>query len=139
MSAQINIQIENGEEIGGGLRRFDPASNIKGQINIMPEKNFNARAVELYVQWHTEGRGDQDKGSTPPIQLYTGQLNNGMPVYYPFDMLLPLEPWSYSGHYINIIWNLVVKIDIPRAKDVLGMVPFVLYPAAKPAQSEETF
>jgi hypothetical protein len=139
VSAQITITIENGEEIGGGLRRFDPASSIKGRVDIMPEKNINTRAVELYVQWHTEGRGDKDVGSTPPIQLYSGQLNNGMPVYYPFDILLPLEPWSYSGHYINIIWNVVVKIDIPRAKDIEVMMPFVLYPSAKLPQDETTF
>jgi hypothetical protein len=139
MSAQITISLENGEEISGGLRRFDPASSIIGRVDIMPESNVNTRAIELYVQWHTEGRGDRDMGSIPPIQLHSGQLNSGMPLYYPFNMMLPLEPWSYSGHYINIIWSVVVKIDIPRGKDVQGLMPFVLFPAAKSAQNESIF
>ena len=139
MSADIVIQIDNGEDIGSGLRRFNPAGNIKGRIDIMPQKNINARSVELYVEWHTEGRGDKDNGVTPPILLHNGQLNSGMPIYFPFDMLLPLEPWSYSGHYINIIWNVVVKINIPRSKDLIGTMPFILYPSAKTAQQESIF
>ncbi len=128
MSVSINLQIEGGESIGPGLLRFDPGSTLRCNAQLLPQQDIKARNTTLWVQWHTEGRGDKDTGKGNPIVIAEGNLQNGVPIYQTYDLVLPNQPWSYSGHYIKIIWSVQVKVDIPRAKDYTAGVQFVMLP-----------
>lgn len=130
MSVSINLQIEGGENLGPGLMRFDPGGRLRCQVQLMPEKNIKTRNTTLWVQWHTEGRGDKDIGKGNIITVAEGDLANGMPIYQSYDLILPTQPWSYAGHYIQIIWSVQLKIDIPWGNDYTAGVQFVLLPSA---------
>ena len=55
-------------------------------------------------------------------------LRAGTPVHYSFRFTLPNGPWSYAGHYVNIIWEVDVSIDLALARDLRDQQPFVLAP-----------
>ena len=133
MSVAMNIKIEGGETIGPGLMRFNPGSTLRCQVELLPEKDIKARNTLLWVQWHTEGRGDKDMGKGNPLIVAEGNLQSGIPIYQSYDLLLPNQPWSYAGHYIHIIWSVQLVVDIPWGKDFNASVQFVLQPPASGA------
>jgi hypothetical protein len=127
-SADIRITLSGGEPVGGALR-FDPGGTMQVAVQIVPQDTINAKQAKAVVEWHTEGRGDQDSGIALEVPLAQGSLAAGMPIQQTFNVVLPKEPWSYAGHYINIIWLLKVTIDIPFSPDINAAQPFVLAPA----------
>ena len=126
-SADIRITISGGEPTSGMLR-FEPGGTMQANVQITPQDTINAKQAVARVTWHTEGRGDRDSGVAVEIPLAQGALAAGTPIYQTFNVVLPKEPWSYSGHYINIIWELKVTIDIPMAPDINAAQPFILAP-----------
>jgi hypothetical protein len=132
MAAEFNIDLMGGELLPNGIMRFDPGSTIQARLTVAPDKSVNCK-VEVWLEWHTEGRGDRDTQKAQPIQIYNGQISNLNPLYQDFALTLPSEPWSYSGHYINIIWEMHAKLGIPMSSDVNFAKRFILRPAFKPA------
>jgi len=130
-SADIQITISGGESVGvptGGMMRFEPGGVMQGAVQVVPRDNFNCKAVYVRFGWHTEGRGDRDSATVAEIPIAQGNLSANTPIYQQFNVILPREPWSYAGHYINIIWEVKVTIDIPLAPDINAAQPFVLAP-----------
>jgi hypothetical protein len=123
----ITVEIRNGEQTAQGLR-FRPGEQLSGTVHIIPSANLNCRHVWARLEWHTEGRGDRDVGRVAEIDLYNGRLGAGVPAYYDFSVILPDSPWSYSGHYINIIWRVVASIDLRMKRDPQGEARFILAP-----------
>jgi hypothetical protein len=130
----MSILIENGNDLQG-MKQFEPGTSLTGRVDLMLDGDINCRSLEVWVEWHTHGRGDRDTGKFQPLVLHEGKLLRSSSSYFPFTLALPHEPWSYAGHYINILWLVMAKIDIPRASDINAEVPFVLRPALKPVQA----
>lgn len=126
-SADIQITVSGGGSIGG-MMRFDPGGVMQGAVQVAPRDNINCKAAVVRIGWHTEGRGDRDSATVAEIPIVQGGLTANTPVYQQFNVILPREPWSYAGHYINIIWEVKVTIDIPLAPDINAVQPFVLAP-----------
>lgn len=131
MSADIVINFDAVTDLLGGVPRFDPSSTIRGSVQIVPHSNVNCRHIYVALVWRTEGRGDRDTGVVSQLDIYQGRLDAGVPTYHDFSFTLPRGPWSYAGHYINIIWQILVTIDVPRAKDIHGGLRFILSPAGR--------
>jgi hypothetical protein len=127
-NAAIQITLNGGEPLPGGLMRFDPGSAMTGTVQVAPQETIYAKAVFVRLGWHTEGRGDRDSGLAAEIPIAQGTLPEGQPIYHSFNFKLPAQPWSFARHYINIIWEVKVTIDIPMAPDVNGSQPFILAP-----------
>lgn len=127
-NATIQITLSGGENLPGGLMRFDPGGMLTGTVQVVPQENINAKGVYVRLGWHTEGRGDRDSGQAAELAIAQGNLPAGQPIYQSFNMMLPPQPWSFAGHYINIVWELKVTIDIPMAPDINGSQSFVLAP-----------
>lgn len=125
--ANIQIELLGGEDLNGVLR-FDPNSLLSGRVTIIPDKDIDARSVDVWVEWHTEGRGDTDKGNLPPTTIYQGRMSAGVPFSQEFAVQLPPHPWSYMGHYVTIIWALMIKINIPLGNDITAAYAFVMRP-----------
>jgi hypothetical protein len=125
--ADVTLQVAFREgEPDGEYHRFGPGSTISGQIRLMPQASVNSRRVLLRLGWHTEGRGTRASGKIEEIEIAQGSLSQGIPLSYDFAFRLPLEPWSYAGHYISIIWELEVIVDRPMARDINLIQPFIL-------------
>ncbi len=60
-------------------------------------------------------------------------MQKGRPVESEFRFQLPEQPWSYSGHYINIVWEIFVYVDVPLAGDPKFRQPFVVRPSSNQA------
>ena len=126
-NATFEIEIRGGE-LEGELMRFRPGDTLQGSVRITPDEDLKARHVYARLQWHTEGRGDRDRDVIEDLDLFQGILRAGSPIYYSFHFKLPEHPWSYAGHYVNIVWEIVTSIDLALARDPQATHPFVLAP-----------
>ena len=125
--AEFLITLQGGD-FDGNWQRFEPGGALQGTVQIVPDSDLRADHVWIRAQWHTEGRGDRDEGRVAVLDVFQGLLTAQSPVNYGFSFTLPSEPWSYAGHYINIIWEVVVEIDVPMAPDLRQGQLFILAP-----------
>jgi hypothetical protein len=125
--ASFEIEIRGGEA-DGELMRFRPGETLQGSVKITPQSDLQARHVFIRLLWHTEGRGDRDQAIVAEQDVFQGVLKAGMPAYHSFHFRLPLQPWSYAGHYINIVWEIGTSIDLAMARDPRAQKAFVLAP-----------
>lgn len=126
-NAAFQISLRGGEPLGG-LMRFDPGSRLEGVANVLPEDNIRSKRVLVRVGWHTEGRGDADGATIGELVMAQGGLTANTPLVQSFAIDLPREPWSFAGHYINIVWTVKVVVDIPLAADLQAVQPFIVAP-----------
>jgi hypothetical protein len=107
---------------------FEPGASIEGTVTITPQVDLNCTGIKLRLGWHTEGRGDRDYRNVEEKVVFQGVLPGGQPAVFPFQFTLPDQPWSYSGHYINILWELVADIDLPLAINPKSKYPILVRP-----------
>jgi hypothetical protein len=77
------------------------------------------------LMWRTEGRGERDREHIDELDVYQGVLRPG-PSHFSFHFNLPDAPWSYAGHYIQIVWGIEVVLDVRWARDPKAFEPFIL-------------
>ena len=123
----IRITLRDAEMMDG-MPHYEPGSAITGDVVLTTNGAINCRGVYLRLQWHTEGRGDRDEQKIQEVVLNNGALSSNATLRQNFRFDLPREPWSFAGHYINIIWEIDVVIDLPMAADIHKTQPFVLAP-----------
>jgi hypothetical protein len=129
---QITFNVTLQEGIAeAGFMRYEPSSPISGLVQIVPNQDVNARKAAVRLRWRTEGRGDMDSESIGETEIWQGNLVKGRPVQGQFSFQLPQQPWSYSGHYITIVWEIFVYVDVPLTGDPKFAVPFVVRPGGK--------
>jgi hypothetical protein len=129
--AEVDFRWEvRGGEPAGSVMRFDPGSPVEGKVTITPGADLNCSGITLRLGWHTEGRGDRDRGTAGETVLFQGVLPGGESAEFPFRLILPDQPWSYSGHYINILWELEADIDLPLAVNPKSRSPILVRPRA---------
>jgi hypothetical protein len=126
-SVDFQWNVQGGESVGN-VSRFDPGSTVEGTVAVTPQTDLNCNGVKIRLEWHTEGRGDRDRKTTEEIVAFQGVLASGQPAVLPFRFTLPDQPWSYSGFYINILWELVADIDLPLAINPKSKYPILLRP-----------
>ncbi len=127
--SDVEFQIDiRGGEPQGGLVRFRPGETLQGSVRIIPKSDLQARHVFVRLMWLTEGRGDRDQAVIAEQDVYQGELKGGASSYHSFHFLLPDQPWSYAGHYIQIVWAVEVSIDLALTRDPRDQKTFVLAP-----------
>lgn len=127
--ADIDIELTlQGGEVSGRWRRFEPGSAVRGWIRLTSRDDVSCDRVLARLEWHTEGRGDRDRDRVAEIGLAGAKLTANSTVIRDFTLSVPNDPWSYAGHYVNIIWEIIVVADIPFARDVIRKEPIVVAP-----------
>ena len=130
--AEVAVQVSfMPSEMQGSVPVFRPGEIIQGSIQVTPQADLNCRHFFARLRWHTEGRGDRDDGTAAEQDLYSGQLRGGVPFYQRFQFTAPDSPWSYSGHYVNIVWAVEASVDLPLAIDPRGEARFILAPDSR--------
>jgi hypothetical protein len=125
--ADVDIELTlQGGEVGDGGRRYEPGSTVQGWARLTPEGTVDCRRVVVRLEWHTEGRGDSDKKCADEVELASGPLSG--PLVQSFTLPVPQQPWSYAGHYIHIIWRVLVVVDIPFSRDIRTEAPIAVAP-----------
>jgi hypothetical protein len=125
--ADIQIGLRNAAD-AFGMSRLRPAEFVQGTVTVIPDSEVKCNHLYIRLEWHTEGRGTQFRQKVEEVDVYQGTLQANMPRSFEFDFQLPEEPWSYEGHYINIVWAIAVQLDVPWGKDVKVEEPFLLLP-----------
>ncbi len=125
--ADVQIGLRNAAE-AFGTSRFRPAEFVQGTVTVIPDSDVKCNHLFIRLEWHTEGRGSQFRQMIEERDVYQGTLSANMPRSFEFDFQLPEDPWSYEGHYINIVWAIAVQLDVPWGKDVKVEEPFLLLP-----------
>ena len=128
-NASFLITLQGGD-FDGDWQRFAPGVALTGSVQIVPDSDLQANHVWIRLQWHTEGRGDRDLTRVAELDVFQGVLAARSPMTYGFNFTLPREPWSYAGHYINLIWEVMVEIDVPMAPDLRQGQLFILAPGS---------
>ena len=86
--------------------------------------------LELWLSWHTKGKGTQDGTIVATQQL----ASPGVCGSRRFTFGLPDGPWSFSGKLITLIWT----VEIVAMPGYAGeAVDFVLSPTGMELQIEE--
>ena len=127
--AEMIIRFDQVQATHEGLPVFRPLDQISGSVQIIPKRDLNkARDTTLELRWYTTGRGDTDAGVIESRVLHQGAISQSMTLSDSFRFTLPQEPWSFSGHYININWAIRVLIDLPMASDISLTENFLMLP-----------
>jgi len=127
--ASVDIQVAlRGGVAENGWVLFEPGATMHGTARFTAESEVDCRRMLTWLEWHTEGRGSTDHGRTAEVEVMQGPLTAMIPSTVSFSLQVPTMPWSYAGHYINIVWELVVKLDIPRSADVVRRQPVIVAP-----------
>lgn len=126
-TADIEITIR-GTQAGESIVHFEPGEPFQGSVKVTPASDLDCRHLYARLVWHTEGRGDRDRGVAAEMDLFQGVLRAGTPTFHTFHFKVPESPWSYAGYYINIIWEVEVSIDLRWARDPKAGQPFILAP-----------
>ncbi|MEL6149785.1 MAG: hypothetical protein AAFV33_21230 [Chloroflexota bacterium] len=122
-NTMINVHFRQ----GGGVQTFQPGDLLEADIEIIPEKVLDCKAVEVAVGWHTEGRGDRNSSTIYVEPIPITQITPENPVNEFFSCRLPTQPWSYTGELIQIVWTVRVKVDF-NMLDINHAETFILRP-----------
>ena len=130
--AQTDIQILlTGGRVINNWPCYEPHGELSGSVIITPGNDLNCQHVLARLKWHTEGRGDRAEKVVAEQDLFQGHLSAGQPQHFDFHFALPGEPWSYAGHYLSIVWEVEVEIDLPLAFNPKRLERFVLAPLTR--------
>lgn len=131
----ITIQLNSSDSTGKSYR-FRPGETISGSVTIYPDQDINCKHLYIRLFWQTRGRGTRYWQKIEEQDVFQGELRQGMPRTFDFSFILPLEPWSYEGHYISIDWAVEVQIDVPWKRDLKQVETFLMYPDPPTAVEE---
>ena len=115
-----------------GLKRvYEPGDEVQGDYAIDGVTPEQVRAAELYVLWHTEGKGDEDLA----VHHFDRMSRDTDPDWDPrlprrFATILPNSPLSYDGVIVKIRWRIRVRAFLAGGRELveeqrlqLGHVP----------------
>jgi hypothetical protein len=117
--ADVDVDVEltlQGGEVEEGGRRYEPGSSIQGWARLTPNGTIACRRVTAHLEWHTESQGRPERDRADEVELLRGPLSGS--VTQRFTLTAPWQPWSYTGYYINIVWQVGVVADIPHWGDI---------------------
>ena len=125
--AEISIQLINGKAEAEGWR-FTPGDVVRGSTALLPKEDMNCRSVYIVLQWRTRGRGTAHLKTIQRLDVHQGELKTDWPLTFQFEFMLPNEPWTYTGHYINIDWEIMVGIDLAWQSDPVQKTMLIVSP-----------
>lgn len=127
---QVSIELKPGPWDGDGYRNAWPVGGkLCGRASVYAPDAVKCKAITASLSWKTHGRGNTDEHSAKSITLHEGDLYHGQTLTLDFELELPAEgPITYDGHYVNVRWNVVLRVDIPWATDVFERAEITVLP-----------
>ena len=107
-------------EIANSQHSFRPAETIRGAISW--HLDSDPRKLELRLFWYTRGKGDQDVDVVDRLS-FEGAIGR-----QDFSLILPGEPYSFSGKLISLVWALELVSEEP---DETCRLEFLLSPTGE--------
>src|SRR5215204_6129059 len=119
---EVRLTLQGGES-GGGVHCYESGSTVRGMVRLVSTGEVRCDRVFVSIGWHTEGRSDRDCAQVGEVELHRGRLDANTYLTPSFSFRLPDHPWSYAGHYINIIWEVTVTVAVPFGRDIKRTEP----------------
>lgn len=111
-------------EGNGSVRR--PGETLSGEYLVLSFDD-QAKAVEVSVLWHTEGKGDEDMAVH---EFWRRDADEDRPIDVrrpeSFSTVLPNSPLSYEGRIVKLRWCVRVRVFPQRGKELVGEKTFQL-------------
>ena len=114
--------------------QFHPGETLQGTVTVFPDQNLDCQHVYIRLLWHTEGRGTSYLETIEELDVFQGNMQQGLPNSFEFSFVLPNKPWSYQGHYVSVVWKIQAQVDLSWSRDPQGEKAFIL----RPLSSNET-
>jgi hypothetical protein len=96
--------------LDAGRAVFEPGEVLAGEYRLEGCADHAVESVTLVVQWHTTGKGDEDRAIVCEHALEPGTTGR-------FSVRLPRAPLSYDGFLVQIRWDLRVTARIAGWRD----------------------
>jgi hypothetical protein len=94
----IDLHLESSNAV------FRPKSRIRGSLAW--EVSKAPKDVRLILNWHTEGKGTEDR----EIAIEQAWESSDLVGKVRFDWELPIGPYSLQGRLVQIRWKLLAEI-----------------------------
>lgn len=124
---QIYLSLNGASLPTGSTIHLIPGTMVQGAVIVQAGKEISCRGISLRAGWRTRGRGDTDRGRAFNVTIFQGSIPSGGATL-PFQIQAPQAPWSYSGHYISIVWELIVECDFGFFQKPKFTYPLLLRP-----------
>ena len=108
---------------------FHPGETLDCDFQIDAVSPADTQAVEVSVNWYTEGKGEEDIGvhyfeRFTPSDAIDGDLRQ----LHRFQTTLPNSPLTYNGAIVKIRWRVRVRLYWGRGKETWVDRVFQLVP-----------
>lgn len=99
-------------------RSWPVGGEITGELVIKSHEGQRATNVAVELEWETDGRGTRNHKQVAKQILHEGNIPPLADLRLPFKLAVPSEgPISYHGHYIELHWKVIGRVDIKWAVD----------------------
>jgi len=108
---------------------FHPGETLNWECQIDAVSPGDILAVEVSVNWYTEGKGDEDLG-VHYFERYTPSdaVDGDLRQLHRFQTQLPNTPLSYHGSIVKIRWRVRVRVYWGRGQETFADRAFQLLP-----------
>lgn len=89
----------------GDRRTFRPGEIVSGQVGWNLARH--PAAVVLRLFWRTSGRGTSDLTVVDEVRFHGAASED----HHPFQFTLPVQPYSFSGKLISLVWGLELRAE----------------------------
>jgi hypothetical protein len=116
---RVTVEIDNFKPL------YFPGDILAGWYRLTGDELPELHSLEVSVQWHTEGKGDEDLG-VHFFEKVSLQQNPDAGTVRRFSTRLPQSPLSFEGLLVKIVWSVRVRAKIRGGKELLGVARFRL-------------
>ena len=128
---RVIVEIDNPKPL------YTPGDMLAGWYRLTGDELPELQKLEVSVQWHTEGKGEENLGVHFFEKASLEQDPDAGSVRR-FSTRLPQSPLSFEGLIVKILWSVRVRAQVRGGKELLGVARFRLgdVPAANEATSQ---
>lgn len=116
---EVSVSIENGR------RDYVVGETVRGIVHVEVDQECPCEGLIVGPRWRTHGRGHRARGGQKPQVLFQGKWLPGT-YEYPFELTLPRGPLTYRGHYLDVIWYVFARAEVPWSVDPKGGADIIL-------------
>jgi hypothetical protein len=122
-------------ELDGDRRAYRPGEVLSGSFRLESVAGREVAGVEVSVLWHTEGKGEEDRGVHHLEALNAEACRSEPEAPWRFAVRLPRSPLSYDGLLVKVRWCVRVRAVVAGWADRVAEVPFRLGDVAPPPEA----
>lgn len=105
-----------------GVTAYEPGARIFGEAYWRMDEPVHS--IEARLLWYTEGKGTMDSAVVQTVVFNRPAQEETRP----FEVTLPIEPYSCSGKLISILWTIEL-VALPTKENI--RLPLTMGPGGR--------